>query len=263
MTDFCDHPPVDRVTMTHRESPLDQWKDLGTWLDVVTSDFLPSQADLTRSKGADQLEEDIDTDKSVPAPADTPSNEAEAPAAAPPPALLEAPAAAPPLAPPEAPVPPVPPPTAPKVPAPPTPPAPPVPKVPAQPLLKVPIPTLPDPRTPVLVPVKVPECVTIAPPPLMEDEEELKWDPSRISLAAPSDFSRELTLLPSPQRGGSRADPRLSVSRKRRGHRCRGWAPSAQPPGLPSLVLAGARGAPVSPPAPVQQSPMGPPPRAH
>ncbi|XP_048858483.1 uncharacterized protein LOC125725659 [Brienomyrus brachyistius] len=45
--------------MIHMESPLNQWKDLGTWPDVVTSDFLPSHADLIRSKAADQIEDDI------------------------------------------------------------------------------------------------------------------------------------------------------------------------------------------------------------
>ncbi|XP_023658478.1 uncharacterized protein [Paramormyrops kingsleyae] len=102
-----------------------------------------------------------------------------------------------------------------------------------------------------------------APPPLMEGEEDLEWDPSGISLMAPRCPSKELTPLPSPRRGQSQPEPHLSVSRKGRGHRRRGRVPPTLPPYSPVVPRAPALLSPASPPASPCRPPAVPPPTPH
>ncbi|XP_072566461.1 uncharacterized protein [Paramormyrops kingsleyae] len=78
-------------------------------------------------------------------------------------------------------------------------------------------------------PVAPPETQTLVP------EGDLEWDPSGAVLWTPD---------PSPCRDPRPLGPRLSVSRKGRGHRRGARFPPALLPGSPSLALAGAPGPP-------------------
>ncbi|XP_072565871.1 uncharacterized protein [Paramormyrops kingsleyae] len=210
----------------------------------------------------------------LPAPTTTPK--APAVAQSPPAATPEVPA--PPAATPEVPAPPA---ATPEVPAPPAA----TPEVPAPPagresaviaappspeVLPVPTPaTLPVPAPPAASEVLAAPPVSAlpkalkplppAPPSIVESEVELEWVSLGIYLRGPKNSAVRGVPPPSPQRGGARPGPRLSVSRRGRGHRRRDQVPPALPPGSPLRPLAVARWLPEGPAAPARLSPPGPP----